>query len=79
MRVKARHDASLEIEDSGLEKNETPYYVLPDFDRERVQSKISPYDPTKKLILSGIVAKSGREVLPTAAPDLYPDLEVVLK
>jgi hypothetical protein len=69
----------LVIEDTALEGKETPYFVLPDFDRERLLEKISPYEPTKKLILSGISARSGREVLPSAAPDLYPELEVILK
>ena len=69
----------LVIEDAALEGKETPYFVLPDFDRERLKEKISPYEPTKKLILSGITARSGREVLPCAAPDLYPELEVIVK
>ena len=66
----------LVIEDEGLERDETPYYVLPDFDRERVKEKIKPHAPTELLLLGEMSARSGRVILPCAAPELYPNLRV---
>ena len=69
----------LVIEDQTLEVSDAPYTVLPIYDRERKPGKLSPYAPTRRLILSGITTRSGAAVEVTDAPDLYPSLEVTLK
>ena len=66
----------LMIEDEEATDAKTPYFVLPDFDRSRTNGSVSPYAPTRRLRFSSIVSRSGRPTLPSAAPELYPDLEV---
>ena len=66
----------LVIEDDGTEDKTSPYFILPDFDSARARGEVSPYAPTKRLSYTGVVSRCGRPILPCAAPDLYPDLEV---